>query len=301
MKKNHLILALIAVVAFSFTACRKSPYKGFDKHKDGYYYKFVEVNKDNNMPVKGDLVSLYLTLSIEGDSMPFFPPQGLNIPSEGMRLAIDDMESPADLYDVIQTMHLKDSAEFILDADTFFYYMAPELRPANVEDGAKLHASIRLISIMPKAEFQKLVQQQRQEEEAMLAMLQNQEDSLMKVYLSKNKITVKPTASGLYFINKKAGSGIQAEKGKLVKVHYTGYLLDGSKFDSSIDRGEPLEFKLGEGQVIKGWDEGIAMMKVGGKAKLIVPSKLGYGDRGAGQTILPYSPLVFDVELIDVK
>jgi len=85
-----------------------------------------------------------------------------------------------------------------------------------------------------------------------------------------------------------------------VKVHYTGTLLNGTKFDSSRDRNEPFEFTLGQGQVIKGWDEGIALMNVGGKATLVIPSTIAYGDRDMG-TIPPYSTLVFDVELMDVK
>jgi FKBP-type peptidyl-prolyl cis-trans isomerase FkpA len=87
-----------------------------------------------------------------------------------------------------------------------------------------------------------------------------------------------------------------------VKVHYTGWLTNGKKFDSSVDRKEPFEFKLGGGQVIKGWDEGVAGMKVGGKRRLEIPSELGYGSRGVGNGLIPpNSTLIFDVELLDVK
>ena len=86
-----------------------------------------------------------------------------------------------------------------------------------------------------------------------------------------------------------------------MKVHYTGRLLDGTKFDSSLDRNDPIEFKLGQGMVIKGWDEGIALLKVGGKALLIIPSNLAYGSRGAGGVIPPFSPLTFEVELVSVQ
>lgn len=97
------------------------------------------------------------------------------------------------------------------------------------------------------------------------------------------------------------GEGKEATAGKLISVHYTGTLLDGTKFDSSLDRGEPFEFVLGTGQVIQGWDQGFNGMKVGGKRKLIIPPELGYGDRGAGASIPPNSTLVFEVELLDVK
>ena len=108
------------------------------------------------------------------------------------------------------------------------------------------------------------------------------------------------TASGLEYIEVEAGTGAQAEAGKTVSVHYTGKFQDGKVFDSSISRGEPISFPLGAGRVIKGWDEGIALMKVGGKAQLVIPPHLAYGESGAGGVIPPHATLVFDVELVSV-
>ncbi len=109
------------------------------------------------------------------------------------------------------------------------------------------------------------------------------------------------TESGLEYVEIEAGTGDQAKAGKTVRVHYTGKFLDGKVFDSSVSRGDPLEFQLGAGRVIKGWDEGIALMKVGGKAQLPIPPQLAYGERGAGGVIPPNATLVFDVELISIK
>lgn len=109
------------------------------------------------------------------------------------------------------------------------------------------------------------------------------------------------TASGLEIQELKVGDGVEAKAGQTVKVHYTGWLLDGSKFDSSVDSGKPFTFHLGAGQVIQGWDEGVAGMKVGGKRKLRIPAQLGYGARGAGADIPPNATLVFDVELLGVQ
>jgi peptidylprolyl isomerase len=109
------------------------------------------------------------------------------------------------------------------------------------------------------------------------------------------------TASGLQLIAIEDGSGAMAQQGQTVQVHYTGYLTDGTKFDSSVDRGEPFEFPLGMGRVIRGWDEALGLMRVGDKRRLIIPPELGYGDRGAGSVIPPGATLVFDVELLGVR
>jgi FKBP-type peptidyl-prolyl cis-trans isomerase len=109
------------------------------------------------------------------------------------------------------------------------------------------------------------------------------------------------TPSGLKIKEVEGGFGSVAKAGHQVSVHYTGWLEDGTKFDSSVDRGEPFGFALGAGSVIKGWDEGVAGMKVGGRRKLVIPPDLGYGARGAGGVIPPNATLVFDVELLDVK
>ncbi len=113
------------------------------------------------------------------------------------------------------------------------------------------------------------------------------------------------TASGLQIVDTKEGTGPSPKPNQTAVVHYTGWLSEsgskGKKFDSSVDRSEPFEFPVGAGRVIKGWDEGVATMKVGGKRTLIVPPELGYGARGAGGVIPPNATLIFDVELLGVK
>lgn len=109
------------------------------------------------------------------------------------------------------------------------------------------------------------------------------------------------TSSGLKYVDQVLGTGDVAVAGKTTTVHYTGWLENGKKFDSSVDRGQPFSFPLGGGRVIRGWDEGVEGMKVGGKRKLTIPSDLGYGSRGAGGVIPPNATLIFDVELLGVK
>jgi peptidylprolyl isomerase len=109
------------------------------------------------------------------------------------------------------------------------------------------------------------------------------------------------TATGLGYVEIAEGAGARAKAGDTVRVHYTGWLESGQKFDSSRDRGEPLEFQVGRGQVIQGWDEGVGMMRVGDRRKLIIPAHLGYGPRGAGGVIPPNATLIFEVELVGIR
>ncbi|HZS01240.1 MAG TPA: FKBP-type peptidyl-prolyl cis-trans isomerase [Chloroflexota bacterium] len=109
------------------------------------------------------------------------------------------------------------------------------------------------------------------------------------------------TPSGLQYEDLTLGNGPMPRPGQTAVVHYTGWLDNGTKFDSSLDRGQPFQFRVGQGQVIKGWDEGVATMKVGSKRKLVIPPDLGYGARGAGGVIPPNARLTFEVELLDVK
>ena len=115
--------------------------------------------------------------------------------------------------------------------------------------------------------------------------------------MEENVIT---TPSGLHYVELVAGTGQEARNGQRARVHYTGWLNDGRKFDSSLDRGQPFEFPIGAGRVIRGWDEGVAGMKVGGRRKLIIPPDLGYGARGAGGVIPPNAELIFEVELLEL-
>lgn len=138
---------------------------------------------------------------------------------------------------------------------------------------------------------------------AALAVFAQSKKSTTPDTSAPTKVTGKATktADGLEYWDIKVGSGATATAGHSVKVHYTGWLTDGKKFDSSVDRGQPFSFGLGAGQVIKGWDEGVAGMKVGGKRQLRIPSDLAYGPSGRPPVIPPSATLIFDVELLGVQ
>ena len=132
---------------------------------------------------------------------------------------------------------------------------------------------------------------------AAAAMAWAQSNTSAPTKVAGNGTTAK---SGLQYWDIKLGTGDEAVNGKPVRVHYTGWLTNGQKFDSSVDRGQPFTFRLGAGEVIQGWDEGVKGMKVGGKRQLKIPASLGYGARGAGGVIPPNATLIFDVELLGV-
>jgi FKBP-type peptidyl-prolyl cis-trans isomerase FkpA len=162
---------------------------------------------------------------------------------------------------------------------------------------------IEVLDLMTKAENEKSIKADEANAKKAAEVAMAKEPSLIQKYVADNKITAKPSASGLYYIEKVKGKGPKAVAGKKVKVHYTGKLFNGKVFDSSLTRkpSTPYEFTIGKAEAIPGWDEGISLMSAGGKATLIIPSKLGYGESGAGNDIPPFSPLVFDVELISIS
>lgn len=165
-----------------------------------------------------------------------------------------------------------------------------------------LYYEIELVDVISTQEWEKKQADMNAKKQAEMAQRQTEEESLLQKYLQDNHITPTTTLpNGLIYIERQAGTGNSPVDGKKVKVHYTGKLLNGEVFDSSIDRGEPLEFAIGRRNVIEGWDAGIPLMKVGGKATLIIPSKIGYKDRGAGEKIPPYATLIFEVELVEAE
>lgn len=194
----------------------------------------------------------------------------------------------------LQMLSKGDSCAFWILADSLFEKGIGAERPPFIEKGSYLKFEVKMLDVWTMEEYIK-------EQEAMAKKTRIEEDQTLANYIKNNNIAaVHDTATGLYYQVVKEGTGAKPKKGNKVTVHYTGHLLNGEIFDSSVERNEPFEFVLGQGYVIEGWDEGIPMIRKGEKGILYIPSYMGYKDQHVGG-IPANSILIFEVELLDFK
>lgn len=279
MKTRNKIWMLLCASVF-LLSCNE--YKGYKKSDSGLYYKFFSQNMSGYVPQFDDVLTINMEIRTKEDS--------LIHPLREITTMMQPSKFKADIFEALSMMHEGDSAAFIINAEKYFNSYNYGNKPSFVDSKTMLWFTISIVKIETASQYKT----------KNLQMMTEQEKQQIELYLANNQIEEIPTESGLYYIETKKGRGTHPIAGQTCVVHYTGKLLDGTVFDSSLERGEPFSFRLGAGEVIKGWDEGLALMKKGGKAQLIVPSAIGYGDRGAGSMIPPYSPLLFEVELIDI-
>lgn len=286
-KKWRILMLAVLFGSSVLTSCSYfSDYPGFKKTDSGLLYKF-HVKNDTRKAEIGDFITVEMTYKTNEDSL-LFDGNGETIPLELVAPLF-----PGDINEALAMMSKGDSATFVIRADSFLLKNAKVIRlPDFIDEKSRIIFDIRMHNVQS-------IEELKLEEEKILMEGLNKEEELMNLYILQNNISVDPEMSGLYYVPIRQGTGAQATAGRRVSVHYTGKFVDGTLFDSSYDRGKPVEFELGRGYVIAGWEEGIAKMKKGGKALLLVPSNLGYGE-GRGE-IPPYTTLVFEVELIDVK
>lgn len=255
--------------------------------KTGLYFKVINQDKKALQPVDGDFVDFIFTLRTKDSTI---------IPSYHSGDQIIESLFKGDFYDALRFMHEKDSISFILNGDSIYkYYMGNQVYPFGKNP---LYMDIKLLKITPKEEFEKLKFEEKKQYELFLEDAKVKEDSLLTEYIKKNNINVKPTESGLYLIKESSINGNQISIGSVVEVHYILSLIDGTLIQSSYEMGQPIKLTVGKNEVIPAWEEALQLMKVGEKAKLIIPSKLAYGAQGAGQIIPPYSTLIFEIEVI---
>ena len=285
------VMALL--MAGTMSACTEnSPYPGYKMTPSGMYYRYLTQNEGETAKL-GDIIEIdldYYLMNENGDSLLYSTSM---IPEQAYDL-VHEPSFPGDLYEGFTMMHKGDSMSLIMSADSVFLrqFHAPVM-PDFVTPGSMVRWEVKMKDIMTEEEY---MARQVAKEEAAFAEAQQVFDA----FIAENGIEATPTESGLIYVCTKEGKGSQPQAGQKVKVHYTGKLLDGTVFDSSVERNEPISIPIGVGRVIPGWDEGISMMKKGEKGILYIPAKLGYGATGSGP-IPPFSNLIFEVELIDFE
>ncbi len=250
----------------------------------GQKYFFYKENKYNPLIKVGDFVVMKIMVKNSKDSIimnNFTQPEVAPLAiSAGTKGSVDEF---------FLSMHKGDSASVWVSSDTLAKQIGRELPPF-IAKGSDIHYIIKMVNVMSKAEMDK-------KEAAKKAKQPLEDEKLIKEYITKNKIIATRTPSGLYISKTKKTTNAFPKAGDMVKVHYTGKNLKGEVFDSSVERGQPFEFTLGRGQVIRGWDEGIAMLKKGEKGFLLIPSGLAYGSSSQGDKIPANAVLIFEVEL----
>jgi FKBP-type peptidyl-prolyl cis-trans isomerase FkpA len=317
--KNYSLtkLAFLTIGSVAFLAsCKKSDHPGYEKSESGLYSKFYTHDEKGVKPMEGDMVKVSMVYKNDKDSV-LFDTKDPKVNRSGdatIEFPLSKSSFKGSFEEALSTMSVGDSASFLVNADSVYQktFNVKEL-PPYITKGSLLTFEVKLKKITAKDEVEKMRAKQMEEQKAMMEKKKGEEAAVLEKYLSDNKITAKPTASGLYYIETTKGSGPKPMKGDTVKVNYTGRLLDGTVFDTSdkdvakkanvFQEGrpyEPIQFPVGEGQVIPGWDEGIMLMSKGSKGKFIIPSAIGYGPQGGGP-IPPFSPLEFDVELVSFK
>ncbi len=253
-------------------------------------YCFIEEFADSAKAKPGDVLFLDMDYYTE-DGRKIYSSRDV---SDNFRMYAPDGFEKGTIEQGLMMMHKGDSAIFKVEAGPFFENTRKVKLPKALSYNELITFRIRLSDIYDGALYQKEIDEYNERMEA-------QEMMVLMEYLLQEKITAKPSPSGLYKIITKEGKGTVLADGKNVTVHFVGSLIDGREFDNSYTRNEPFTFKLGEGKSIAGFEEGIASMRKGEKCRLIFPSTLGYGPRGINGRIPAFATLIFDVELIDFE
>jgi FKBP-type peptidyl-prolyl cis-trans isomerase FkpA len=290
------ILLLFSTLAFSILllSCGSNGYKQTDS---GLTYKFHKSNRGPN-PSIDNIVMIDFAYRYPEDSV-FFHSKDAGQPGY---VKIEPSGYEGDIYEALRMMTKGDSATFKFNAHSFFTISAGSpIVPDFINPDDSIYVDILMHDFFNQEQFEAHMAKQREEFMKDQEVASVNEMRRLEQYLEENNINEEPEESGMVIIVTEQGRGPQPQTGQTVTAHYTGKLLDGTVFDSSVERGTPFSFTIGRGQVIRGWDEGFSKLNVGSKARLIIPSHLAYGDRDRGPVIKAFSTLIFDVELIDVE
>ncbi len=301
-----------AAVILAISACKNSPYPGYEMTDNTLYAKFYTHDESGVKPKEGDLVRISLLVKNDKDSIltdskdPKYNRPGYTY----YEFPLPKSTFNGSFEQGLGLLAVGDSASFLISADSLY---KDKPLPPFLKKGSMITYEVKLQKITPKEEAEKEQKQKMEEQKVMMELRKNEEPKELAKYVEENKISAKPTASGLIYVETVKGKGAKLKEGDVVKVNYTGRLLNGTVFDTSDKETakaagtfderrpyEPIEISLGQKAVIKGWEEGLLLMNVGSKGKFIIPSEIGYGEQGGGP-IPPYSTLVFDIEVVSAS
>lgn len=293
MKLFTLTLALSSALLFSCNAQEGNP--TFTRTDNGLEYQFISRGSSDQEAKAGDFAELHLKFYM-GDSLIINTAELSQ--TQPVVQPLSDPGPRGDLMEGLLMMKAGDSAIFRLSLDTMAVSMGQPLPPF-AKPGDFAIWEVSMVNVYTKEQME---QRNQEKEEAQKKI----DEEVIASHLKANKIKkAQRTSSGLYYVIHEAGTGEQPQSGQKVTVNYTGTNLEGDKFDSNTDPAfnhvEPFTFTLGKGQVIKGWDEGVAQLSKGSKATLYIPSHLAYGERGAGAAIPANAVLIFDIELLSFE
>jgi FKBP-type peptidyl-prolyl cis-trans isomerase len=305
MKRNRIFLLLVTAVIFavafsSFTG--DLPFKGYTKAGDGSYFLWHTKGAGLITADTGGAVFVKMKFKTDKDSV--FMDINELARAESYPLRIESPKFKGDFMDYLAKMHAGDSLSFYVSMDSMQKYYPAEFTFHSEMDSLKyLGFACKVDSIYTREKVERLVAAAKMEQEKydkLIANIKEDEPALLKKYIADNKIKARPSATGVYYIQTKKGTGKTIVEGQTVSIRYVGKFIDGTIFDSNqTPDAELLTFVLGEHFVIPGMEEATLKMKKGEQGTMIIPSSQAYGD-GAGR-MKPYATLIFDVEIIDVR
>lgn len=266
-------------------------FSDFMEDESGLRYKVTEQSESTEKIQTGDILEMELKYWNMKDSL-LFDSREL---SSSFKMQVKEVSHSGGCFeDALLLTKPGQKIRFLLPADSFYTMTLGKNLPEGVLKDEELIFELKIIRKIDSDEINR-------EREKFLNEMKDLEENLIKNYLAENQIETDPLPSGLYFIIKRQGKGKFPESGNILTVHYVGKFADGRVFDSSYRRNEPFSFSLGRHEVIDAWEEAGAKMKAGSKVLLVVPSSLAYGNEGYGELIPPFTPLIFEIELLEIK
>lgn len=298
--KQFALVVFIVFTLFGKALAQPNANKGYTQTPTGILYKFHKTNKKAQMPKEGQV--LFLSLEVKTDKPDTLLFTSATIEKSEDMPYYEMLAKPnfkGDYSEILALMHVGDSVTAKFNADTFFHYVYKMERadvPFKVDAGANVVMNIKLKGIMEMDSFKVFINKKQADKDRIATEIEKKN---IDDFIAANKLTVTPTASGLYYIETKPGAGDKPATGDSVKVKYTGMFIDGSVFDSNEDI-DNMTMVTGVGMVIPGFDEALQLMSPGAEATVIIPYRLGYGPQGYQSVIPPYSTLIFNLRLVSI-